>query len=167
MTQQHSDFRRPGKVDYFVPVGDIVKNRFFQNDENILLPLPPEATEDTRMEMGVYARFMSHLRNVPNSQSEVKVLSAIQFTADTLDLSDALVAKTLVDLGLKAPRKAFPVSFIDFVNKSIARTYWQEGSASAAITALHEHWTGSDSDRFTSSLQTEYAVQQESMYITT
>jgi hypothetical protein len=167
MTQEFTTFRRPQKVDYFVPVGDLIENRFFQKSDKILLPLPPEATDETRFEMEIYARFMSHLRQVPNSKAEIKVLSSIQFTADMLDTSDALVAKTLVDLGLRAPRKAFPASFLDFVTKSMARSYWQEGGANTAVQSLHDHWNGNDEHNFSSSLQTDYAVHNENIYVTT
>src|SRR5690606_29181979 len=52
------------------------------------------------IETEIFARFMRHMRNVPNSRTEIKVLSSIQFTADMMDMSDALVAKILVDMGL-------------------------------------------------------------------
>ena len=86
--------------------------------KNVVLPLPPEKDRGAA-EMEIYARFMRHLRMVPNSQIEIKVLSAIQFTADMLDIRDALVSKTLVDCGLRAPRKAFPAEYLEHVDSNL------------------------------------------------
>lgn len=141
--------------------------------ERVVLPLPPAiadlgAGQDTRFEMEVYARFMRHLRDVPNSRIEIKVLAAIQFTADMMDLADALVAKTLVDLGLRAPRKAFPVSFLDFCDKCILRRSWECGGVNAgpppAIALLKDHWDSTGEDRY-GPLPVHYAVFNESVFL--
>lgn len=133
--------------------------------ERIALPLPPEAGEETRFEMEIYARFMRHLRNVPNSRMEIKILSAIQFTADMTDTSDALVAKILVDCGLKAPRKAFPVSFLDFVDKSVTRSHWDVGSPPASVVKLRDHWDRIGEDRFSHIRSAQYSVFNENNYV--
>lgn len=107
--------------------------------EKICLPLPPLMAQEMPFEMEIYARFMRHLRHVPNSRADIKVLSSIQFTADLLDHGDALVAKILVDLGLRAPRSAFPVVFLDFVDKTDTRK--TGGPApSGAVFSLKEYW---------------------------
>lgn len=133
--------------------------------ERIVLPLPPEA--DAKYEMEIYARFMRHLRNVPNSRIEIKILSAIQFTADMLETSEAMVAKTLVDLGLLAPRKAFPGSFLDFCDRCMLRRSWdKDGDVSGpppAVLTLKEHWEKSGEGRF-GTYPTQYAVFNESVY---
>lgn len=110
--------------------------------ERTVLPLPPEMGEEGRFEMEIYARFMRHLRQVPNSRMDIKVLSSIQFTADMLDMSDALVAKTLVDLGLRVPRTALPVAFLDFVDNCFRRAVWdaEQNTPHAALVALKRHW---------------------------
>jgi hypothetical protein len=82
------------------------------SDKKINLPSLPKAGQDNQFELEVFGHFIGHLRQVPNSRLEIKILSSIHFTADILDTSDALIAKTLVDLGLRAPRKAFPISFL-------------------------------------------------------
>lgn len=138
--------------------------------EQIVLPMPPSLTDlaagqDTRFEMEVYARFMRHLRNVPNSRMEIKILSAIRFTADMLDIGEELVAKTLVDLGLRAPRKALPATFLDFCDKCMLRRSWSTpdlADAEAcglppAVRMLAEHWERSNEDRF-AILPVQYAV---------
>ncbi len=134
----------------------------------IVYPLPPETTgaaEDTRFEMDVYARFMRHLRRVPNSRLEIKILSAIQFTADMMDSSDALVSKTLVDCGLRAPRKAFPVAFLDFADKSLQRAGWDFGAPPASVVKLHNHWERIGEDRFGAMMRDQYALHDENTLV--
>jgi hypothetical protein len=138
------------------------------NREKIVLPLPPSADRDARFEMEIYARFMRHLRNVPNSRMEIKILSAIQFTADMLDIREELVAKTLVDLGLLAPRKAFPGTFLDFCDRMMLRGLnpfrEDRDSPPPAVSALKEHWDATGENRF-GPLPVHYAVFKESNYI--
>ncbi len=134
--------------------------------ERIALPLPPPLGEECKFEMEIYATFMRHLRHVPNSRMEIKILSAIQFTADTMDIGDALVAKTLVDLGLRAPRKAFPVAFLDFVDRTSHRKALDHsGTACTHILDLREHWDLIGEDRFAPDLRTKYAAYNETMFV--
>jgi len=141
-------------------------SEFIYNKDQISLPLPPAITNDSRFEMEVYARFMRHLRHVPNSRMEIKILSAIQFTADIMDHGDALIAKTLVDLGLRAPRKAFPVTFLDFADKCVQRRDWVGSSIPpASVVALREHWDHIGENRFASSGRSHYAVYNENLYV--
>lgn len=141
-------------------------SEFIYNKDHITLPLPPSISDETRFEMEVYARFMRHLRHVPNSRMEIKILSAIQFTADIMDHGDALIAKTLVDLGMKAPRKAFPVSFLDFVDKCVQRRDWSGASMPpASVLALKEHWDFIGENRFATAARAHYAVFNENMYV--
>lgn len=135
-------------------------------NERVILPLPPKGEGDVRFEMEIYARFMRHLRQVPNSRMETKILSSIQFTADVMEISEALVAKTLVDMGLKAPRKAFPVSFLDFSDKSMARSYWEQGAPQASIVKLNDHWHRIGEDRFFSAERTDFALYNETVFVT-
>ena len=108
-------------------------------DKRIVLPMPPD-NKEAHTEMELYARFMRHLRMVPNSRMTIKILSAIQFTADMMDLSDALVSKTLVDLGLLAPRRAFPTSYLEHADRSLMRSGWDIGGPSVSVIALKKHW---------------------------
>jgi hypothetical protein len=136
-------------------------------NDRVVLPIPPlMQSADLAFEQEVYTRFMSHLRNVPNSRMEIKILSSIQFTADMLNCGDALIAKTLIDLGLKAPRKAFPLSFLDFVDKSLARRAWDVGSASASLLKLNDHWSNIGENSFEHSIRGRYAVYNETVYST-
>lgn len=118
-----------------------------QQDGKLVLPLPPQDPAMTE-EMEIYARFFRHLRHVPHSRMDIKILSSIQFTADFLDHSDAHVAKILVDLGLRAPRMAFPADFLRFADDSLMRSGWEVGGPSAALMALNHFWDISGEDKF-------------------
>ena len=130
------------------------------SDHNdVVLPLPPHLTAEGD-DMAVYARFMRHLRNVPNSRMDIKVLSAIQFTADLLGHSDAHVAKLLVDLGLRAPRMAFPADFLKYADQAIMRSGWEVGAPSHGILALKSHWDRTGEDKF-AAFRGEYPLLDE------
>ena len=129
----------------------------------IVLPMPPALGEEMKFEMEIYARFMRHLRHVPNSRADIKVLSSIQFTADIVDYGDALVAKILVDLGLRAPRNAFPITFLDFVDKSAARQNWNGGMPPASIMGLREYWERIGENRFSPPLRLQYRTRNRTL----
>lgn len=112
----------------------------------VLLPMPPVG-EGKAYEMEIYARFMRHLRHVPNCPMEIKVLSAIQFVSDMLDHSEAHVAKLLVDLGLRGPRKAFPASYLTFADHALVQGDWEVQGASAALKRLQNFWISIGEDQ--------------------
>lgn len=127
------------------------------------LPLPPTDKEAVS-EMEIYARFMRHLRMVPNSRPDIKILSAIQFTADMMDLGDALVAKTLVDLGLRAPRRAFPAAYLDHIDRSLMRSGWDVGGPNSSTLSLKEYWDTIGEDPF-AAFRREYSLVREPVTI--
>ncbi len=124
-----------------------------------ILPLPPEKDAQNDIEIELYARFMRHLRMVPNSREEIKVLSAIQFTADMMDLRDDLVAKILVDLGLRAVRKAFPAAYLEHVDKSLLRSGFELGGPDAATLDLKSYWDAKGEDKF-AAFRRDYPVAE-------
>lgn len=132
MTQQHG----------------IQKDKSISPNSRHALPLPPCDNVEKREEMAIYARFMRHLRHVPNSRMEIKILSAIQFTADMLDHSDAHVSKVLVDLGLRAPRLSFPADFLSFIDQSLMRGDWDIGGPSEDMKELRSFWDDIGEDKF-------------------
>ena len=117
--------------------------------ENIFLPLPPldNAAKDV---LEIYGRFMRHVRLAPNSNVYIKILSGIQFTADMMDLPDAYVAKTLADMGLRAPRKAFPESYLDHVDKSLMRHGWNVDEGAESSIDMRRFWDEIGEDKFAS-----------------
>ena len=99
-----------------------------------LLPLPP-SLNGRADDMELYARFMRHLRNVPNSRLEI-----------------------LVDLGLRAPRMAFPAEFLRFIDRSLMRSGWEIGGPSAAVLELKSHWDKIGEDKF-AAVKGEYPLE--------
>ncbi|MAQ71398.1 MAG: hypothetical protein CL565_04305 [Alphaproteobacteria bacterium] len=122
------------------------------NDNNfgdrIVLPLPPEDL-NLQLEMDIYARFMRHLRMIPHSRTEVKILTAIQFVSDMTTCSEAHVTKVLVDLGLRAPRFALPAEYLDFADSAITRSSHDFGAATNSLKDLDTHWAKIGDDRYT------------------
>lgn len=106
---------------------------------NVILPCGEDARENS-FNAEVFKRFISHLSHVPISRAEIKVLSSIQFTADMLDLSDAHVSKILVELGLRAPRIAFPMEFLEYSDAAVMRQGWNVGAPSKAMMELRQYW---------------------------
>ncbi|HEU4837990.1 MAG TPA: hypothetical protein VFS88_01100 [Micavibrio sp.] len=115
--------------------------------ENIFLPLPPLDGSDD-LELEVYARFMRHMRLVPNSRLEIKILSAIQFTSDMMDLNDAIISKMLADMGLRAPRKAFPEAYLNHVDNTLMRAGWDVGGPCASSIDMKRFWDDIGEDKF-------------------
>lgn len=130
-----------------------------QQDIKLVLPLPPQDPAMTE-EMEIYARFFRHMRHVPHSRTDIKILSSIQFTADFLDHSDAHVAKVLVDCGLRAPRMAFPADFLRFVDDSLLRSGWEIGGPTTATIELKLFWDKNGEDRF-AGFKRDYAILTE------
>ncbi len=142
---------------------DILKSNDNKEAGSIILPLPPESKK-AQQEMEIYARFMRHLRCVPNSRAEIKILSAIQFTADLLNVGDALIAKVLVDLGLRGTRKCFPTSYLEFIDKSLLRSGYEVGGPTRGSLALKQHWDLIGEDKFAAARR-EYPRVEEPMFV--
>ncbi len=110
----------------------------------ITLPFPPFAiypdAADSAFEMDIYARFMRHLRVVPTSRPDIQILSSIQFVADMTGVDDAQIAKILVDLGLRAPRSAFPDGYLRHADAAIRRSWDEFGAASKPLRELAHVW---------------------------
>lgn len=130
-----------------------------EKDIKLVLPLPPQNPAMTE-EMEIYVRFFRHLRHVPHSRMDIKVLASIQFTADFLDYSDAHVAKVLVDCGLRASRMAFPADFLRFVDDSMLRSGWEIGGPSMAMIELKLFWDKNGEDKF-AAFKRDYSLLSE------
>lgn len=107
---------------------------------HIRYPLPPTAFSQYANEIDTYVRFMRHLRITAYSRADLKILSAIQFTADMTGMDDGDVARTLVDLGLRAPREAFPAAFLNQMDQAVCRMAFGEQELSPALGDLLVHW---------------------------
>ncbi len=140
----------------------MIKQIKTKQEDAIFLPLNPEIAQEESDRI-VHSRFMRHLQHVPSSKMEIKILSSIQFTADMLDYSDAHVAKILVDMGLRAPRMAFPVEFLEFADSSLMRSGWEVGGPTPSLIALKNHWDRIGEDRF-STFNRQYSLLDEDIY---
>jgi hypothetical protein len=130
---------------------------------NIHLPFPPTDMK-AEFEMEVYARFMRHLRQVPSSRPEIRILAAIQFVADMMDVGDAHISKILVDLGLRAPRMAFPESYLQFVDNILMRSIHDVGYTNGALKDLHQHWQLIGEDIF-AAFKRSYPILADGIFI--
>ena len=77
------------------------------------MPVPPA---DSSPDFVYHQAFVHAMNRVENSSIALKLRQAIIDTADRTKTSPAHVARLLVDYGLRAPRHAFPDSFVDFVD---------------------------------------------------
>ncbi len=134
-------------------------NKTVYDAKTYVLPMPPLVANEA-IDMEIYARFMKHVRLVPNSRMDIKILSAIQFTSDMMDLNDAIVSKTLADMGLRGPRRAFPESYLEHVDRSLMRSGWDVGGPCASALAMKDHWDDLGEDKFAAARR-EYSVLAE------
>jgi glycine cleavage system protein P-like pyridoxal-binding family len=138
------------------------------NDNNfegfhIALPFPPTDIH-ADYEMEIYARFMRHLRTVPTSRPDIRILAATQFVADMMHVQDAEVSSVLVDLGLRAPRMAFPEAYLESVDNALMRESHEIGSACSALRELQQHWHSIGEDKF-AAFKRCYPILAEGMFV--
>lgn len=93
---------------------------FTTNGEDVKYPYPPlRILADTEME--IYAHFMRTFRHAVSSDISKNIQIAMECTAHKLGMNEADIASVLVSLGLKAPREAFPQSYLNFIDKHLLR----------------------------------------------
>ena len=102
-----------------------------------VLPYLPENAGSNERE--IYTAFIRSLRESTHRRMEVRILTAIHKAADLTDNSDAYVSRVLVDLGLLAPRLAFPGDFLDHVDATLLRDK-PLLRIPASYQALTQHW---------------------------
>jgi hypothetical protein len=143
-------------------------NTQVQHTKDAALPLPPTdglpETKAQEYDLAVYARFMRYLRHVPNNRIEIKILSAILFTADMMDHSDAHIAKSLVDWGLRAPRLAFPAGFLEYADAALMREDWEVGAASSGLMELRAYWDKIGEDKFAGFKKQYSLIEEQAAY---
>lgn len=129
-----------------------------------VLPIVPLAGCEA-IDTEIYARFMKHLRLVPSRRMDIKILSAIQFTSDMMDLNDALVTKTIADMGLRAPREALPETYLDYVDESLKRSGMEVGGPCASSIAMQDHWDQLCDDIMQAAPQNDYVTRHQTTHI--
>ena len=139
-----------------------------QNTPNIEYPVAPqdmiEIAESCSEETIIQKRFMKYLGATDDSREDIRILKAIQVTADMLDYSDAHIAKVLIDLGLRAPRMAFPADFLSFADNALMRGRWEMGAASNTLRELQSFWYKAGDDKFAAFKQGFDMVQERFVY---
>jgi hypothetical protein len=119
-------------------------SEYFQNRNlssftaTIVLPLSP--VEKDNLDGQICQKFLRHLRHVPSENASVKILASIQYSADMLGLSDALVSKILVDYGLRAPRESFPSGFLGHIDDMLLKYSPDYLGISPSVQELAQHW---------------------------
>jgi hypothetical protein len=156
------------RVDGTLPPQVEAKNKTdevtYTCSDRVMLPILPLDINAT-WEMDIYARFMRHLRCVPNSRMEIKILHAIKYVADMMDVGEDHVAKILVDLGLRAPRLAFPASFLDFADGALIRSVFECGGiANVSLNELRHHWDALGEDKF-AAMKRPAVLRDPPMYV--
>lgn len=103
-----------------------------------ILPISPAARDS--FESQLCQTFLRQLRQAYAGRMSVKVLSSIRYTSEAMIASEAHIAKILVDYGLRAPRAAFPKSFLDYADHSIKKQPNSKEAARYSCRELYEHW---------------------------
>lgn len=103
----------------------------------IILPCLPESAGGIERE--IHLAFFKSFREGPHRRMETRILTAIHRAADVTDNSDAYVSRVLVDMGLMAPRLAYPGDFLDHVDATLLRDRPLR-TVPPAYLALTAHW---------------------------
>lgn len=77
------------------------------------MPVPPG---DNSSDFVYHQAFIHAMNRIQNASIATKLRQAIEETADATQTSPAHIARLLVDYGLRAPRHAFPDSFLDYID---------------------------------------------------
>jgi hypothetical protein len=112
---------------------------------SVILPCLPESAGSN--ERDIYMSFIRAVREGPSRRMEVRIMTAIHRAADNTDNSDAYVSRVLADMGLMAPRLAFPGDFLDHVDATLMRGRPLR-SVPAAYIALAYHWAAMGEDLY-------------------
>lgn len=128
------------------------KDDGYFEDTYILLPLPPlePAESKSKFEMEIYVRFMRCLRNISNMPREMAILTALQFVADMMEMIVTEVVEILVDLGLRAPRSAFPESYVKLIDQATMQDIYDVRLSHFPLRDLRHHWQAIREDKFLS-----------------
>lgn len=77
------------------------------------MPLPPH---ENSPDYPYYQAFLHSMNRTDGASIAHKIAQSIELTANFTQTSPAHIARLLVDYGLRAPRHAFPDSFVSFID---------------------------------------------------
>src|SRR5688572_33413892 len=102
------------------------------------MPVPPA---DTSPDMPYYRAFVHAMNRSKEPSIALKLRAAIEATAEMTKTSPAHIARMLVDYGLRAPRNAFPDSFVDYVESRPApKSFVPRVASDEDVAALKNFW---------------------------
>lgn len=103
------------------------------------MPVPPSSQHPDHE---YYQAFVRTMNRLPRTMAiGLKLRTAIEKTADFMRTSPAHVARLLVDYGMRAPRAAFPASFLDFVDQTPQPRHAVERAAlDSDVIELKDFW---------------------------
>jgi hypothetical protein len=103
------------------------------------MPVPPQASHPDH---DYYQAFVHVMNRLPHTMAiGIKLRTAIENTAEFMRTSPAHVARLLVDYGLRAPRQAFPASFLDYVDATrTPRHAVQRAAMDSDVIELKDFW---------------------------
>ncbi len=102
------------------------------------MPVPPAPSSP---DLAYYQTFVHAMNRTKASSIAEKLRTAIELTAELAQTSPAHIARMLVDHGLRAPKNAFPDSFVDYVESRPApKSFVPLAAADADVAALRNFW---------------------------
>lgn len=91
------------------------------NKNDIIFPVFDYDTD--KFDREIIQIFLSRYRDILFQRDEMRVWSAIHKTADLTGNSEGVIAKTLVDYGLRVARASFPQDFLDHIDQLNIRSH--------------------------------------------
>lgn len=106
--------------------------------QNYTLPALP-ATADT-LSIHFYTQFMHEFQRQRNADPYFRIYAAIESTAKKSGNAPDVVARSLVESGLRASKESFPGSFVATIEQSSAEPTWHISAATPQQRELAASW---------------------------
>lgn len=116
----------------------------------VTMPVPPEASTS---DMAYHQAFIRAMNAIESDDIPAKIYSAIDRAAVMTETSPAHLARLLVTYGLRAPRNAFPDSFIGYVD-----TYTKTLRDNPSLAMVQHHDIIELNDTWTAPVRSQSAV---------
>lgn len=95
--------------------------------------------------------FLQRRRNISFMREERKILLSLEKTADLTGYSETMVSRLLIRNGLRAGRRAFPQSFLDYMDNLYFKRHGEAVSLShPCYEELYDFWNEHDGSMFKS-----------------
>ncbi len=102
------------------------------------MPVPPN---DNSPDFVYHQAFVHAMNRIETPTIALKLRQAIEDTADKTKTSPAHIARLLVDYGLRAPRHAFPDSFLDYIDsRPQPKLHILRAAQDMDVTELKNFW---------------------------